>query len=174
VLRADGLGDLDFGDPTDMVMEALTDVLGPPTPGEEYPYGDHPLRFVYWDSIALAVILSDYPFYRDDGIEHLAGWVHGPYVADVAGWDHGPQSLPMQTAEGVGIDSTLTDLQSAYPDRVDLVAECDTGGPPTAAYVRFPDPDSGRVAAIRISFESLPIEPLSPVAGMEAGAGPGC
>lgn len=173
-LRGDGLGQLDFGEPTDSTFDVLVGLLGPPDPGEQYPYGDHPLRFLYWDEVGLAVIFSDHPFYRDDGAEHFAGWVHSPYIGDLAGWDHGPESLPLQTAEGIGIGSTLTDLQDAYPDQVVLEAECEVGGPPTAAYVRFDGSDADRIPLIEVSFESLPIGPTSRVAAMSAGAGPGC
>ncbi|MDH3300353.1 MAG: hypothetical protein OES24_07590 [Acidimicrobiia bacterium] len=156
VLRPDGLGDLDFGEPTASAMEVLVGLLGQPDPGEEYPYGGHPLRHVYWENVGLAVVFSDYEFFRDDGEEHFAGW------------GHGPSSLPLKTIEGIGIDSTLGDLQTAYPGMVDLVSECDPGGPATAAYVR------GRVSSIRFGFRELPLEPASRIGSIDAGAGPGC
>jgi hypothetical protein len=168
VLGADGLGALDFGDSSASVMEVLMGLLGPPVPGEEYPYGGHPLRHVYWENAGLAVTFSDYDFFRDDGVEHFAGWAHSPHIGDLAGWDHGPASLTLQTAEEISIGSTLADLQSAYADRVVLEAECDPGGPPTAAYVR------GRVSSIRFGFDGQPLGPTSRIAGMTAGAGPGC
>lgn len=168
VLRPDGLGDLDFGEPTASAMEVLAGLLGQPDPGEEYPYGGHPLRHVYWENVGLAVVFSDYEFFRDDGEEHFAGWGHSLYVGDLAGWGHGPSSLPLQTTEGIGIDSTLGDLQTAYPGMVDLVSDCDPGGPPTAAYV------SGRISSIRFNFRELPLEPTSHIAAIDAGAGPGC
>ena len=168
VLRPDGLGGLDFGAPTAAAMEFLMDALGHPDAGNEYPYGDHPLRHVYWEDIGLAIVLSDHGFYRDDGAEHLAGWVHSRYLGDLAGWDRNPSSLPLETAEGIGIDSTLADLQSTYGDRVELVAECDPGGPPTAAHQR------GQVSSIRFHFQELPLDAASRIASIEAGAGPGC
>ena len=174
VLRADGLGALGFGEPTASVMEALESLMGPPVPGEEDPYEGHPLRYVYWENVGLAVIFSDYEFYRDDGLEHIAGWIHSRHVSDLAGWDHDPTSLPLQTAEGVGIGSTLSDLQAVYPGQVVLEAECDPGGEPTSAYVRFADPDDGGTNPIRFGFESLPIGPSSRISYMGAGAGPGC
>jgi len=149
-------------------MEILVGLLGQPDPGEEYPYGGHPLRHVYWGSVGLAVVFSDYQFYRDDGEEHFAGWSHSPSIGDLAGWDHGPSSAPFKTAAGIGIDSTLADLQTAYPDRVNIEAECDPGGPPTAAYVH------GRASSIRFGFKDLPLESTSRIGGMGAGAGPGC
>ena len=168
VLRPDGLGSLDFGVPTAAAMEVLVDAFGQPDPGNEYPYGGHPLRHVYWEDMGLAIVLSDHGFYRDDGEEHLAGWGHGRYLGDLAGWDRNPSSLPLETAEGIGIDSTLADLQSTYGDQVKLEAECDPGGPPTAAYLR------GQVSSIRFSFQDLPLEAASRIVSMEAGAGPGC
>ena len=168
MLRADGLGDLNFGEPTASAMEVLVERLGQPDPGAEYPYGGHPLRHVYWENVGLAVVFSDYEFFRDDGEEHFAGWGHSLHIGDLAGWGRGPSSLPLKTPEGIGIDSTLADLQTAYPDLVDLVAECDPGGPPTAAYVR------GRVSSIHFSFRELPLEPASRIGGIGAGAGPGC
>jgi hypothetical protein len=77
--------------------------LGPPVPGEEYPYEGHPLRHVYWEDVGLAVIFSDYEFYRDDGVEHLAGWIHSGSVGDLACWGRDPTSFPLHTPEGVGI-----------------------------------------------------------------------
>jgi len=174
VLRADGLGAVEFGEPTASVIEALESLMGPPVPGEEEPYEGHPLRYVYWENVGLAVIFSDYEFYRDDGVEHLAGWIHSRSVSDLAGWDHDPTSLSLQTAERVGIGSTLSDLQSAYPGQVVLEADCDPGGEPTAAYVRFTDPDDGGSNPIRFGFESLPIGPNSRISYIGAGAGPGC
>ncbi len=173
-LRADGLGDLDFGEPTDAVMEALVDLFGPPDPGEEYPYGGHPLRFVYWDNQGLAVVFSDYEFYRDDGVEHLAGWTHSRYIGHRVAWDGGATSLTLEAADEIGIGSTLADLQSVYGDQVVLEAECDPGGPPTAAYVQFAGPNDGPISTIRFGFEDLPLNPTSRIAGLTAGAGPGC
>lgn len=174
-LRADGLGDLDFGEPTDGVMEVLMNLFGGPDPGEEYPYGGHPLRFVYWEDEGLAVVFSDYEFYRDDGVEHLAGWTHSRYIGDQAAWDDGPASLTLKAAEGIGIGSTLTDLQSAFGDRVVLEAGCDPGGPPTSAYIRPVDADEGRTSiSIRFGFEDLPLSSASRIASLTAGAGPGC
>jgi hypothetical protein len=150
-------------------MQVLVDLLGPPDPGEEYPYGGHPLRHVYWEKVGLAVVFSDYGFYRDDGEEHFAAWAHSLYIGDLAGWGHGPSSLPLETAEGIGIHSTLADLQAAYAARVQLEAECDPGGPPTAAYV------GDQVSSIiRFGFQDLPLEPTSRISSISAGAGPGC
>lgn len=168
VLTSDGLGDLEFGEPTASAMQVLVALLGPPDPGEEYPYGGHPLRHVYWESVGLAAVFSDYDFYRDDGEEHFAAWTHGEYIGDLAGWDHGPSSLPLKTAKGIGIHSTLADLQTAYTDQVQLEAECDPDGPPTAAYV------PGRVSSIRFYFQDLPLEAASRIGSISAGAGRGC
>jgi hypothetical protein len=174
VLRADGLGAIEFGGPTASTMEAFVGVMGLPVPGEEYPYEGHPLRHVYWEDMGLAVVFSDYGFYRDDGVEHLAGWIHGRSVGDLAGWYRDPNSFPLHTAEGVGIGSTLSDLRSAYPGQVVLEAECDPGGQPTSASVRFTDSDHGGSNAVGFYFESLPIGPASLISDMRAGAGPGC
>lgn len=144
------------------------DHLGPPDPGEEYPYGGHPLRHVYWADIGLVVVFSDFGFYRDDSEEHFVGWGHGIHIGDLAGWGNAPASLPLTTAEGIGIGATLADLEAAYPGRVELEAVCDPGGPPTAAFV------AGRVSSIGFSFEQLPIDATSRIADMGAGAGPGC
>ena len=174
-LRADGLGSLDFGQPTDAVMEALVNLLGSPDPGEEYPYEGHPLRFAYWEGQGLAVVFSDYEFYRDDGVEHLAGWTHSQYIGKQAASDAGPTLLTLAGAEGIGIGATLADLQSAFGDQVVLEAECDPGGPPTSAFVRTTDPDDGRISVnIRFGFEDLPLSSASRIASLTAGAGPGC
>ena len=173
-LRPDGLGPFDFGDRTATVMVPLQDVLGPPSPGEEYPYFDHPLRHVYWEDVGLAVVFSDYGFFRDDGHEHLVGWrIQSPSIGLLAGGDDGGASTTLRTAKGIGIGSTLAELQSAYPERVVLEAECgDEDSPPTAAYVRFSEPDRGRPIVFR--FDRYPLEASSLIALMSAGAGPGC
>ena len=174
-LRADGLGDLDFGEPTDEVMKRLVNLFGSPDPGEEYPYEGHPLRFVYWEDEGLAVVFSDYEFYRNDGAEHFAGWTYSRYIGDGASRDDGPALLTLAAAEEIGIGSTLADLQSAFRDEVALEAGCDPGGPPTAAYLRPVDPDDGRISiSIRVDFEELPLSPTSRIASLTAGAGPGC
>ena len=174
-LRADGLGDLDFGEPTDQVMERLESLFGSPDPGEEYPYRGHPLRFVYWEDERLAVVFSDYEFYRDDGAEHLAGWSHSSYIGNQDGLDSGVASLTMAMAEEIVIGSTLADLQSAFGDNVVLEAECDPGGPPISAYMKPTDWDDGRVSlSIRVGFEDLPLRSTSRIASFTAGAGPGC
>jgi hypothetical protein len=152
-------------------METLVGLFGQPSPGEEYPYEGHPLRHVYWDSEGLWVVFSDYEFFRDDGLEHLAGWGLGlkptgePPTPGV--------SWSLNTAEGIGIGSTLADLQETYGDRVVLEAECDPGVPPTAAYVDLADADDQR-AVIGFNFDRLPLDPTARIAIMQAGAGPGC
>lgn len=170
VLRGDGLGDFGFGTPTAVVMETLVEVLGPPSPGEEYPFGGHPLRHVYWDDVGLSVIFSDYEFYREDGVEHLAGWGHGPKPtggprAEGAGWT-------LRTVEGIGIGSTLTEVQATYGDRLVLEdAPCD--GPPTLAYVITAQADDVRFRLF-FYFDRETSDPAAQVAALAAGAGPGC
>ncbi len=151
-------------------MQALVNLLGSPDPGEEYPFGGHPLRFVYWEDERLAVVFSDYAFFRDDGQEHLAGWTHSRHIGDQAARNDGPASLALVGAEQIVIGSTLADLQSALPNEVVLDAECDSDGPPTAAYLR---PADGQIS-IRVGFEDLPLGPASRIASFTAGAGPGC
>ncbi len=170
VLRGDGLGDFDFGTPTAVVMETLVEVLGTPSPGEEYPYGGHPLRHVYWDDVGLSVIFSDYEFYRDDGVEHLAGWGHGPKPTGEP--KAGGAIWRLRTAEGIGIGSTLTDIQATYGDLLVLEdAPCD--GPPTLAYLITADPDDVRFRLF-FYFDRETSDPAAQIAALAAGAGPGC
>jgi hypothetical protein len=169
-LRGDGLGPLDFGTPTAEVMETLTGMLGEPSPGEEYPYGGHPLRHVYWDQLGLSVIFSEYDFYRSDGLEHLAGWGHGskpPGEPAVPG-----ASWTLKTANGVGIGSTLEELQAAYGNRLFLEeAPCD--GIPTSAYVTGTQEDD-RGFRLMLYFDRLTSDPAAKAVALGAGAGPGC
>ncbi len=160
-LRADGIGALDFGDPTDLVVQTLVQEFGEPSSEEGYVPGGHPLRYLRWEGIGLTVRLSDY-FFREDGLEHLAGW---------SVWGQSPL---LTTAEGIGIGSTLSDLEAAYPDRVVLEAFCDPGGPPTAAHVEFPAPDQVRQPTMSFWFGGDLPASTAQITGMEAGASEGC
>ena len=152
------------------VMETLAELLGAPSPGDEYPYGDHPLRHLYWDDIGLSVIFSDYEFYRDDGMEHLAGWGHGPKPT-------GEPAVPgvswtLKTAEGIGIGSTLAELHKTYGERVVLeAAPCD--GPPTVAYLETTGSDD-RSFRLFFVFDRETSDDDAHIVALEAGAGPGC
>lgn len=122
----------------------------------------------------MAIVFSDYEFYRDDGVEHFAGWTHSRYIGHHVAWDGGATSLTLAAADEIGIGSTLADLQLAYGDQVVLEVGCEPGGPPTAAYARFVEPNDGLISTISVHFEDLPLSPTSRIGGLTAGAGPGC
>jgi cytoskeletal protein RodZ len=98
VLVATGLqvddADLDFEADADDAVAAIADVLGPPSEEgdqDECPAG--PATFAAWDEVGLSLTFQEDVF---------------------VGWSARPTST-LQTSEGIGIGSTVGDLQAAYP-----------------------------------------------------------
>ena len=111
-----------------------------------------------WDEYALTVAFDDNPFYRDDGVEHLVAWTH---------WDAG--SVPLLTAEGIGIGDTYDALLDAYGSRVVDPAQPDECVGEWYTMLNDPSP-----AAFVVVFLDGPPQPNADIIGMRAGAGEGC
>jgi hypothetical protein len=120
VLSAEGLGVVDFGDPPEEVVAALSELLGPPTlddlpyPGESIFPGSY-FRIVSWDEPRLHLEFIDYAPYALDHLPFFSYW----------GTEIGEPNL--STAEGVGPGSAYADLIEAYGERLRVFPpnECD-------------------------------------------------
>lgn len=126
-LEEDGLGDIQLGIPPDAVVADLSALFGEPdldsdwTPAEPNIYGDCPgseMRAIGWGSLVTI-------FVRDSDDE-LGGrfftYTYGyDYQGNTGGVD--PRGLSLRTADGIGLGSTVRDLNDAYGP--DLVVEGD-------------------------------------------------
>ena len=171
VLEADGLGVVEFGQPSDQVIEELAARLGPPTVSEQVE-PDTPTRTelrVFWQNEGLRIGFSTYPFFRDDGELHFTWW---------GTWTEIPPANPLKTAAGVGTGSTMTEVLAAYGDHFFL--NTDVCGPPAfiapiGAGPGEPRDDEGRPQWIQVYFDGGTNNPDSTaVSGMYAGADDGC
>lgn len=133
-LRDDGLGLIDFGDPSEKALEQLISVLGPPdteyscVPEDDLDsclYG-HPAQDYYaeahWhlnDGIGLTVTFSDWHLFRDDEVPHVDAW-YLTHMDMIHGFHGISLSMPFDirspftTGEGLGIGATVANLQDAY------------------------------------------------------------
>ena len=113
VLRANGIGDAAFGVDPDGAVAYVSGIIGPPTvdtgwvdplsvgacPGTEF-------RQVYWGDLLLQ--FSDQSSVTS-GRRHFFSYVYGP--------SFGPKITPagLKTDAGIGVGSTVADLQGTYP-----------------------------------------------------------
>ncbi|MDJ0962285.1 MAG: hypothetical protein QNJ88_16680 [Acidimicrobiia bacterium] len=151
-LRADGLGPVDFGAPTDVAIVELAAELGPPDRSTTRFF-----TFYSWDAYGLTVAFDDYKFHRNDGVEHLVGW-------SLFG-----EASPLTTAGGVGLGSRLEDVRrenGGAPTSPIADEEC---MPPWYVWVRAPVGD-GQVLA---GFDAPPDE-SGRINLLQAGASEGC
>lgn len=109
ILRPDGIGPVDFGDPASEAMTTLTEILGPPDAIEELGASDFYMsvtqaRLVTWDSHHLRLAFTDWNGDWSDPASvplHLSDWeVFGPGLA---------------TAEGIGPGSAAGEILSTWP-----------------------------------------------------------
>jgi hypothetical protein len=130
VLGPDGLGVTQFGDDPETAVAALSGRYGTPEQDTGWvsafdsPFGVCPgdtVRGVTWGQ--LTVLFTDGTTdYGAAGRQHLFGFgVRARGEDPVPEYGQGPQ-----TAEGVGVGSTVADLRAAYPGMVEVVDE----GPP--------------------------------------------
>ena len=125
VLRANGLGDAAFGVDPDGAVAYVSGIIGAPTvdtgwvdplsvgvcPGTEF-------RQVYWGDLLLQ--FSDQSGVTT-GRRHFFSYVYGP--------SFGPQITPagLKTDAGIGVGSTVAELQGTYPGVV--INPGEIGGP---------------------------------------------
>ena len=127
-LRVDGLGLVAFGDPMRDALPVLVDALGPPI-SEIREHGDLPYGYGGMDATVrrldfggLYVVFGDWSTpYRDAGAMHVLGW---GATAAVSG-----TGTQLETPEGMGVGSSVTDLREAMPS-IDLTVDQGCGGPP--------------------------------------------
>ncbi len=125
VLRPDGFGDVDFGDPVEGLFEQLRVAYGPPTeemiesaepPGtfQYLPYGywaAYQIGFVGWDDPGLSFVVSDMPYRVGEGFGEPT-----PGTLTLVSWRSTARDLWL--GNGIGVGSTLGELSVVYPDLV--------------------------------------------------------
>jgi len=113
LLDGEGLGIVAFDQPADEVRAELERIIGSP-PSDPWMQADW-IEFVGWDDLGLYVGF-DSPTSADfTGVSRFLGW---DQVAAAGG-------AGFATAEGIGVGSTLAELQATYGDRLDVASEPD-------------------------------------------------
>jgi hypothetical protein len=135
VLKGDGIGAFLFGADPDQVLAGLTLRWGPPDGDSGWiaaassPYGPCPgtvVRGVNWRGFT--VLFSDGATPRGQaGTRHFFTWVY--QVDDPAhpAPDRGGNRPALKTANGVSVGATVTALQRAYGERLELFDEAPDG-----------------------------------------------
>ena len=110
VLRASGLGLVDFGTSTDTALPALVEQLGPPdgdtvSNEPECTLAIEQTRTVSWDSAGLNVTFTDWPgrFDAPPAPLHFSSW---------SVWSDPTPQVVLTTADGIGIGSTARQVRS--------------------------------------------------------------
>ena len=125
VLRSDGFGGVDFGDPVEPLFEQLRVAYGPPSeemiesaeppgPFQYLPYGywaAYEIGFVGWDDPGLSFVVSDMPYRVDEGLGEPT-----PGTLTLVSWRSTARDLRL--GNGIGVGSTAGELHAAYPDLV--------------------------------------------------------
>jgi hypothetical protein len=137
ILKGNGIGAFLFGADPDQVIAGLTLRWGPPDGDSGWiaarssPYGPCPgsvVRGVNWREFT--VLFSDGATPRGTaGTRHFFTWEY--QVDDPArpAPDKGGNRPPLKTAGGVSVGATVTTLQAAYGDRLELFDEPPPDGP---------------------------------------------
>lgn len=106
VLAADGIGVALFGDSLEDAVAAVVPILGPPSGEQPCPAED--LTSVGWFGAFVGLDL----FGDADGV------FVGYRLSSTMGGE--PDYSAFRTAEGVGIDTTMREVEAIYADRVDV------------------------------------------------------
>lgn len=112
VLRGDGLGIVDFGQPAEEVAQILEQVIGSSATdsGSEADW----IEFVGWRDLGLYLGFDKPASSEFTGVSRFVGWDYAS-----------PDGLGLLTDKDVGIGSSLSEVRAAYGDRVQIDAEPD-------------------------------------------------
>jgi hypothetical protein len=131
ILKGNGIGAFLFGADPDQVLAGLTLRWGPPDGDSGWiaarssPYGPCPgtvVRGVNWRGFT--VLFSDGATPRGmAGTRHFFTWQYQVDDASRPAPDKGGNRPPLTTAGGVSVGATVTALQAAYGDRLELFDE---------------------------------------------------
>lgn len=121
VLQGDGLGVVSFGDPMEVVQAVLVSLFGEPNEinierdpnGGIMPWGygaDTYFEMNSWKAQQLWIVFSDAEHYKGD---YWFGDTEPPSGPILIAYDYSGQEF--FTAEGIGIGSTPTEIENAYP-----------------------------------------------------------
>lgn len=120
ILRADGLGSVDFGTPAEDALAVLVERLGPPdsdttSTEPECALAIEQTRVISWNSTGLHVLFTDWPgsLERRPAPMHFASWTLNPIA---------PPRVSLTTADGIGIDSTAGDVR-ALPNSSPMIPD---------------------------------------------------
>ncbi len=135
ILKGDGIGAFLFGADPDQVLAGLTLRWGPPdgdsgwVAARSSPYGPCPgtvVRGVDWRGFT--VLFSDGATPRGKaGTRHFFTWEYQVDDPDHPAPDKGGNRPALTTANGISVGSTVSALQRAYGDRLELFDEPPAG-----------------------------------------------
>lgn len=127
VLTEEGLGDVLIGYPPDVVIADVSALFGSPDldsdwiASEPNSYGSCPGRFmraVGWGSLVVIFVNDTQEPLGERFFTYTYGY---DYSENVGGVD--PRGLGLVTETGIGIGSTIGQLESAYGDRVEVTGD---------------------------------------------------
>jgi hypothetical protein len=124
-LQGDGLDVVDFGDPPELVIAALTAAFGSPDEDSGWieaatsPYGVCPgeqVRGVRWRDLLVLFTDGETPYGTADPMGHFFAYVDSIFLDQ-------RDPLGLETEEEIGLGSTRAELEQAYGDRVTITED---------------------------------------------------
>jgi hypothetical protein len=124
-LRGDGLDVVDFGDPPEPVIAALTAAFGSPDEDSGWidaatsPYGVCPgeqVRGVRWRDLLVLFSDGETPYGPADPMGHFFAYVDSIFLDQ-------RDPLGLETEEEIGLGSTRAELEEAYGDQVTITED---------------------------------------------------
>lgn len=197
-LLPDGLGPVDFGTEAETAVESMIYLLGPAdsditshrsevgAPPGGACYGgyacDEYVRVLEWDALGLWVVISDLWLKPGHDVPPqpipmtFVSYMYTGGDSDVIETPEGIRQANLFTPEGIGIGSTVTDLNAAYGDSLSFGLGC---GESVEFHVSV---DDGFMAGSLTGADSHPdngtaVEPVNPeatVRSITAGTGGSC
>jgi len=185
-LRGDGLGAVDFQTPMSEAMTNLTAMLGEPDDDQVYDRDTFPAdtrddewaifgatgypgndyaRFVTWRDAGLQAMFSDRLDFGDgEQYVNFNGWIAS---------DPGEFGAQIATGAGIGVGSTLAELEAAYGDDLTWYAEPDeiTGGWHFSIDTDVPGLHEDDVRRFSGGFSGDPAQSGTTVSWLQAGFG---